>query len=270
MSRLVSKAASPRSISPPREFSGIPQKTASFKRRRDFWKGACRFLDSLTPPKAMRNRAFTLIELLVVIAIIALLAGLLLNSIASALEHAHGTQDANNLHQIGIGFTVYLGDHDDTVITSGTFANILGPNSSSSTGGYVPDWHSFQSPFDKRPFTTTAPQNVSYGINTNLVGLTSGSASLSNFHSLSSLLFLGPYDKAGTGSSAVTYVGTASSSNVISPGGSIVGVMNNRNYMNVLYMDGHAGQVSASNFNNASYNPGSGNQLSLFWQPGAQ
>jgi len=71
-------------------------------------------------------KAFTLIELLVVIAIIGILAALLLPALAASKAKAQQTRCINNLHQIGLGFQLYLGDHEEQFPCSGSLKN-FGP-----------------------------------------------------------------------------------------------------------------------------------------------
>ena len=56
--------------------------------------------------------SFTLIELLVVIAIIAILAGILMPSLASSRERAKLSNCANNLKQLGFGTIAYADDNN--------------------------------------------------------------------------------------------------------------------------------------------------------------
>jgi prepilin-type N-terminal cleavage/methylation domain-containing protein/prepilin-type processing-associated H-X9-DG protein len=72
-------------------------------------RGICR-LDFRRPPGG-----FSLIELLVVIAVIALLASLLLPTLASAKEKGRRTACAQNLHQLAVSFLLYAGDNQDVL-----------------------------------------------------------------------------------------------------------------------------------------------------------
>jgi prepilin-type N-terminal cleavage/methylation domain-containing protein len=58
----------------------------------------------------LTKKGFTLIELLVVIAIIAILASLLLPSLAAAKENAKRTQCKSNMHQVSLGAMMYAED----------------------------------------------------------------------------------------------------------------------------------------------------------------
>ena len=65
------------------------------------------------------HSGFTLIELLVVIAIIAILAAMLLPALASAKARALRIQCSSDMRPLGMGFSLFAGDHGDMLPPAG-------------------------------------------------------------------------------------------------------------------------------------------------------
>ena len=68
----------------------------------------------MKPPISSENqaRAFTVVELLVSLMLVGILAVLLIAGLGRVRESAGFAGDVSNLHQIGIAFFQYLGEHN--------------------------------------------------------------------------------------------------------------------------------------------------------------
>jgi len=219
----------------------------------------------------MRNRAFTLIELLVVITIIAILAAIALPAFRAVEERAHGTQEANNLRQIGIGFAAYMGDSSDTMVSSGLcYAMVLGPSNNATTT-YVQSWQVFQSPFDRRVPTAAPNENLSFAMNQYVCGEapppSGGSATdFSSYTHPSQLMILAPLCALSQGD--LVFSGNTGMSDLANyvTSTTTIGTMSDHTKINVLFGDWHVASMSITNFQNTTdltLNPGG----VYFWDP---
>jgi prepilin-type processing-associated H-X9-DG protein/prepilin-type N-terminal cleavage/methylation domain-containing protein len=92
----------------------------------------------VTSKTTSSSRAFTLVELLVVIGIIAILVGVSLGAYGMAIRAAQAAKCVSNMRQISVGFSGYLGDHNNVlperVYPDGTtYFDLLAPYTGNNT-----------------------------------------------------------------------------------------------------------------------------------------
>ena len=194
-------------------------------------------------PPALR-RAFTLIELLVVIAIIAILAGIAIPALTSALERAKITKDMSNLRQIGTATQMYMNDNNGVLPGSGTTRWMLHLEQNLK---YLSTWRVLESPFDKRASSETgdATTAVSYGINANVYDVNNAAISADKIRKPTAFILFAP---AQASTAAVSFTGAGNSAlpgvkvlaNASTPGGNASGgTQNNRAKINAIFGDLH-------------------------------
>jgi prepilin-type N-terminal cleavage/methylation domain-containing protein/prepilin-type processing-associated H-X9-DG protein len=83
---------------------------------------------------------FTLIELLVVIAIIAILAALLLPTLAKSKQQSQGILCISNLRQLTLAWSMYSGDNKETFVVNGNNGDSPGGTAAAPTPGVNPQW----------------------------------------------------------------------------------------------------------------------------------
>ena len=113
---------------------------------------------------------------------------------------------------------------------------------------FVPDWRTFESPFDNRSYTGVGPFSVSYGFNANLYGING-----SQIHYPSQLIVL-----AGAHNAGAAFAGT-SQADVLLPfplppnaNGASGGTFRNGTQLNALYWDSHVQPILVSTYNDNS------------------
>ena len=113
-----------------------------------------------------KRKGFTLIELLVVIAIIAILAAILFPVFAKAREKARQTSCLSNEKQLGLGFTQYVQDNDETLPN----CDIYGQGWAGKIYPYVKSAGVYGCPDDPTAPTAAGLYKLSYAGNANVLG----------------------------------------------------------------------------------------------------
>jgi prepilin-type N-terminal cleavage/methylation domain-containing protein/prepilin-type processing-associated H-X9-DG protein len=142
--------------------------------------------------RSFRQSAFTLIELLVVVVIIGILAALLLPTLSRAKSKGQQTACLNNVRQLQLAWTLYFGDHDNTLpenkmtglgllgCVSTTNSWVVGNTQATEDLGYIrmgsiypytPNPGVYRCPADRSTvFGTSTPRTRSYSMDAYLNG----------------------------------------------------------------------------------------------------
>ena len=208
-----------------------------------------------------RLRAFTLIELLVVIAIIAVLAAIAFPGYKSMLENSRAATCTSNLREIYTGIQGYVAENNGQYPPSRGVPNIPANYWFGAIGPYLSEGRRFD---QSKVATGPWPQNIPFacpactkhgwggagidvGINGYQVGATQNTNNITTAlriakaSALSTTLLVA--DAAGPGGGGDWQIGYR-----IGPNGSFDPsriAMRHKGRANVLYFDGHVGQVTA-------------------------
>ncbi len=90
--------------------------------------------------RKLNAAAFTLIELLVVIAIIAILAAMLLPTLAKSKQQAQGALCISNLRQLTLAWAMYNGDNKENFVVNGNNGDSPGGTANAPTPGVNLQW----------------------------------------------------------------------------------------------------------------------------------
>jgi prepilin-type N-terminal cleavage/methylation domain-containing protein/prepilin-type processing-associated H-X9-DG protein len=93
-----------------------------------------------TTQKKFDPGGFTLIELLVVIAIIAILAAMLLPTLAKSKEQSQGIKCVSNLRQLTLAWAMYSGDNRENFVVNGNNGDSPGGTAARPNPGVNPQW----------------------------------------------------------------------------------------------------------------------------------
>lgn len=201
------------------------------------------------PPKRREAIYFTLIEFLVVIAVIAILVSMLLPALNKAREQAHTISCIAKLKQIGVACSIYATDNDDALLPwklspAGEFYRnpVLLPHYFTDTAIKKPGGP-LNCPSDRKHITADATNStreymLSYMINRRLYNGFATTAQQKNHP----LRYTRQLKKPSRGGYFIDHDGTTADSFTNCPVNFYAYKHNGR--MNVLYFDGHAGNLS--------------------------